>query len=94
METAVSADTFAYSPETGIRARMSTAFQSSVEWGPTGAFTAVASGIIDDDMTYDQWSVSSRARVLSSTGSSSTGCSENNNPAGEPCNDIGEIFTD
>ena len=65
---------------------MPTAFKAVVNAGLPGDFTATAAGKIGDDLEYDQWSVSSLTRA-SALRSSTAGCAEGNNPAGEPCID-------
>ncbi len=48
------------------------------------AFTGAASGNIDTDSTYDEWSISTEPRVL-------TGDNAGNNASGEPSNDQNDV---
>jgi type IV pilus assembly protein PilA len=88
--TGVEADTFKFI-NSGITATMPTAFAATVVSGNTGSFTATAAGNIDNDATYDQWSVSSITRSSAATSDAALSCTAGNNPAGEPCNDQNDV---
>ena len=64
---------------------------AAVVSGNTGSFTAAASGNIDNDTSYDQWSISSIGRDSGTSSTTTTACQAGNNPAGEPCNDNNDV---
>jgi type IV pilus assembly protein PilA len=85
--TGIMVDVFRY----GTQATTSIPAQSAcdvafVSPGPVGAqFTALAIGNIDDDPTYDIWSISSQSRLQ-------LGCDVSANvAAGEPANDVNDV---
>jgi type IV pilus assembly protein PilA len=66
----------------------STLVAVGVDTSATPAFVASAVGNIDADTTLDFWSVSSNSRVYST---SATCTADQNNPGGEPDNDINDV---
>jgi type IV pilus assembly protein PilA len=82
----ISVDTFRYgtAANSGIPSQSACTFPS-VSAGPVNAsFTALAIGNIDDDSTYDIWSIASQSRQLA--------CDVSGNvAAGEPANDVNDV---
>lgn len=85
--TGVEADTFQFGPTSGTYGVMTYAFTPAFVVGAYGSFEMVAAGNIDNDILYDEWSISSSTKSAA-TDSSVTGCAMGNNPGGEPCVDF------
>jgi type IV pilus assembly protein PilA len=86
--TGIELDTFKYG---GTSPSAAWVAAPNVVAGASGKFTATASGNIDNDTDYDNWSISSESRAGATASDSYGKCAAGNTAAGEPCLDASDV---